>query len=154
MSTGIRKLAKLAGVSVSTVSKALNGYPDIGEETKQKILKLANCDSNDPVWRHTMEFAFTSANEGGFYDGAYAGLGSVHTPHPWPLGDAQELLFRWLSQDEARRDNVLAKLLRIVQWDGLFSEAVNENTGVVESRHWFSWPGAFISTVLIETAER
>jgi LacI family transcriptional regulator len=41
MSAGIRKLAKLAGVSVSTVSKALNGYPDIGDETKRKILKLA-----------------------------------------------------------------------------------------------------------------
>jgi hypothetical protein len=110
------------------------------------------CEKEDPVWRNTMEFSFTASNQGGYYEGAFAGLGSVHTPCPWPLGDAQEMLFRWLIQDEAGRDEVLSKLLRIVQWDGLFSEAVHQETGRVESRHWFSWPGAFISTVLLETA--
>jgi meiotically up-regulated gene 157 (Mug157) protein len=110
------------------------------------------CEKEDPVWRNTMEFSFTASNQGGYYEGAFAGLGSVHTPRPWPLGDAQEMLFRWLIQDEAGRDEVLSKLLRIVQWDGLFSEAVHQETGRVESRHWFSWPGAFISTVLLETA--
>ncbi|NOU99797.1 LacI family DNA-binding transcriptional regulator [Paenibacillus planticolens] len=39
--TNIKKIAKLAGVSVSTVSKALNGYEDIKEETKKKILEIA-----------------------------------------------------------------------------------------------------------------
>lgn len=37
----IKELARLANVSKSTVSKALNNRPDIGEETKQKILKIA-----------------------------------------------------------------------------------------------------------------
>ncbi|HET7628232.1 MAG TPA: LacI family DNA-binding transcriptional regulator [Bacillales bacterium] len=37
----IRKIAEAAGVSVSTVSKALNGYTDIKESTKLKILKIA-----------------------------------------------------------------------------------------------------------------
>lgn len=39
--TNIKKIAKLAGVSVSTVSKALNGYEDIKEETKRKVLEIA-----------------------------------------------------------------------------------------------------------------
>ena len=37
----IKELAKIAGVSYSTVSKALNNYPDIGEETKKRVLELA-----------------------------------------------------------------------------------------------------------------
>lgn len=36
----IRELAKLAGVSVATVSRVLNGYPDVSEETKQRVLAL------------------------------------------------------------------------------------------------------------------
>lgn len=38
----IKDLALKCGVSVSTVSKALNGYKDIGDETKQNILNAAN----------------------------------------------------------------------------------------------------------------
>lgn len=37
----IRDLSLKCGVSISTVSKALNGYKDIGEETRKNILKTA-----------------------------------------------------------------------------------------------------------------
>lgn len=37
----IREVASYCGVSVATVSKALNGYSDISEETKEKVLKAA-----------------------------------------------------------------------------------------------------------------
>jgi LacI family transcriptional regulator len=37
----IRKIAEMAGVSTSTVSKALNGYEHIKEETREKIIKIA-----------------------------------------------------------------------------------------------------------------
>ncbi|QWU17634.1 glycoside hydrolase family 125 protein [Paenibacillus sophorae] len=109
------------------------------------------CNSNDPRWMNTMEFAFSKENKGGFYDGKFGGLGSVHTPHPWPLGDGQELLYSLLIGDVKREQQVQRKLAKIVQWDGLFPEAVNEHTGDVESRHWFSWPGAFISSVFIQS---
>lgn len=33
----IKEVAKQAGVAISTVSKVLNGYPNISEETKQKV---------------------------------------------------------------------------------------------------------------------
>jgi len=36
----IKDIAKKAGVSVATVSKVMNGYDDIGEVTKAKVLKI------------------------------------------------------------------------------------------------------------------
>jgi len=38
----IKDISKKSGVSVATVSKALNDYPDISEKTKKTILKMAN----------------------------------------------------------------------------------------------------------------
>lgn len=40
MKINIKTIANLAGVSVSTVSKIINNYSDVGEETKQKVLKI------------------------------------------------------------------------------------------------------------------
>ena len=37
----MKDIAKKCNVSVASVSKALNGYPDIGEETKNMIIKTA-----------------------------------------------------------------------------------------------------------------
>ena len=37
----MKDIARRCGVSVATVSKALNGLPDIGEETRQKICAMA-----------------------------------------------------------------------------------------------------------------
>ena len=33
----IKEVAKHAGVAISTVSKVLNGYPNISEETREKV---------------------------------------------------------------------------------------------------------------------
>lgn len=38
----IQELSRLCGVSVSTVSKALNGYSDISEKTRDLVIKTAN----------------------------------------------------------------------------------------------------------------
>ncbi|WP_226527212.1 LacI family DNA-binding transcriptional regulator [Metabacillus niabensis] len=38
--TTIKDIAKAAGVSVTTVSRAINGYSDVSEKTRQKIMKL------------------------------------------------------------------------------------------------------------------
>jgi hypothetical protein len=110
----------------------------------------AFCNVEDETWLNTMKFGFSEENKGGFYTGDFGGLGSVHTPHPWPLGAGQELLFNILTQNTEREEQVLSKLEKLVQWDGLFSEAVNEKSGEVTSRYWFSWPGAFISYVLLK----
>lgn len=38
----LKTIAKLCGVSTATVSKALNGHKDVGEETKQRIKRTAD----------------------------------------------------------------------------------------------------------------
>lgn len=44
----IKDIAKKAGVSVTTVSRALNGYDDVNEETRKKIKKVAKELSYSP----------------------------------------------------------------------------------------------------------
>ncbi|QOR64623.1 LacI family DNA-binding transcriptional regulator [Cytobacillus suaedae] len=39
--TTIKDIAKAAGVSVTTVSRALNGYSDVNEKTRQKIIEIS-----------------------------------------------------------------------------------------------------------------
>lgn len=42
MNVTIKTIAKAAGVSTAAVSKALNGYADIGEETRDRIVKISS----------------------------------------------------------------------------------------------------------------
>lgn len=39
--TTIKDIAKVAGVSVTTVSRALNGYSDVSDKTRQRIMEVA-----------------------------------------------------------------------------------------------------------------
>lgn len=39
--TTIKDISKAAGVSVTTVSRALNGYSDVSESTRQKVMRVA-----------------------------------------------------------------------------------------------------------------
>lgn len=48
MAVSIRDVAKAAGVSVSTVSRALNGYSDVNKETQQKIQKTVKALGYQP----------------------------------------------------------------------------------------------------------
>lgn len=48
MSPTIKDIAKAAGVSITTVSRALNGYSDVNEKTRNRIKKLAEKMSYRP----------------------------------------------------------------------------------------------------------
>jgi hypothetical protein len=99
------------------------------------------CSVDDPRWRATIDFAWTIANEG-YFAGTLAGLGSVHTPHPWPLGDLQEIVLARATNDSPREQRARERLTQVETWDGLLPEAYDETSGAVASRHWFAWPAA------------
>ena len=100
--------------------------------------------AGDPVWRATVDFAFSHANKGGVYAGQ---LGSVHTPAPWPLGDVQDLIIAQALDDTARAERARGRLHRAAQEDGSLPEAYDAQTGEVVSRHWFAWPNAAYACV-------
>lgn len=97
------------------------------------------CRSSDPRWRATIAFAWSAENRA-FVDGKFGGLGSVHTLHPWPLGDLQEIVVGRALRDRARVSRARARLGAVSTWDGMLPEAYDESTGAVASRHWFAWP--------------
>jgi hypothetical protein len=99
------------------------------------------CTSDDTRWRATIEFAWSQANAG-YFTGTLAGLGSLHTPQPWPLGDLQEIVVARVTNDAAREQRARNRLTRVETWDGLLPEAYDRVSGAVASRHWFAWPAA------------
>jgi uncharacterized protein len=107
------------------------------------------CAPNDAAWRATIDFAWSKANDG-FFAGTLGGLGSLHTPHPWPLGDLQEIVVARILGDVARERRGWERLDRVAMWDGLLPEAYDESTGAVASRHWFAWPAALRALLLID----
>lgn len=101
--------------------------------------------ADDPVWRATVDFAFSPANAGGFYDGH---LGSVHSRAAWALGDVQDLIIAKALGDTARMERARASLRHAAQNDGALPEAYNaagEAAGSVFSRHWFVWTNAALA---------
>jgi hypothetical protein len=102
-------------------------------------------EASDPVWRATIDFAFSEQNKGGYYDGK---LGSTHTRAPWPLGAVQELIIARALHDPAREQRALTYLAEAAQWDGALPEAYD--AGEVVSRHWFVWPNAVLTYLLLE----
>jgi hypothetical protein len=99
------------------------------------------CAAEDPRWRATIDFAWSPANEA-YFAGPLGGLGSVHTPHPWPLGDLQEIVVARVMKDPDRERRAKERLERVETWDGMLPEAYDETSGAVSSRHWFAWPVA------------
>lgn len=102
------------------------------------------CAVSDPVWRATVDFAFSSANRDGVYGGR---LGSVHTRAPWSLGDVQALILARLLNDEEREAEALRHLAFAAQSDGALPEAYDAQTGAVVSRTWFAWTNAAYACV-------
>ena len=103
------------------------------------------------AWRNTMEFAISKNNWLGYSGGGpFAGLGSVHSNGPWPLGYFQELLYAQISGNQEARKDAARRILGSMQWDGTFGEALDVHSGATTSKAWFSWPGSMIAASLID----
>ncbi|CAN5169428.1 hypothetical protein BH18CHL2_BH18CHL2_01460 [soil metagenome] len=99
------------------------------------------CAPDDPTWRATLSFAWSERNVA-FFPGRFGGLGSLHTPHPWPLGDLQALTVARVMRDGTGETAAARRLAEVETWDGLLPEAYDESTASTASRHWFAWPAA------------
>jgi hypothetical protein len=104
------------------------------------------CRADDPVWRATMRFAFSEHNPG-YARGRLGGLGSLHTPGTWPLGDIQEWVAASLSGDPVRAEAALDRLALVRAGDGLLPETYDPDTGAWRARHWFAWPAAALGAL-------
>jgi uncharacterized protein len=103
------------------------------------------------VWTRTMKFGLSPLNTDGFFpQGPYGGLGSVHTRGPWPLGFAQEFIYANLVGDPVAVKDAWRRIQGSMFMDGLFSEAVDGETGECTSKAWFSWPGSVIGSALLK----
>ncbi|MEO8510306.1 MAG: glycoside hydrolase family 125 protein [Chloroflexota bacterium] len=98
------------------------------------------CTRDDPGWRATMSFAFSRANPA-WVDGARPGLGSLHTPGPWTLGDLQAWIRAVVLADEPAAGAAVRRLETVAFADGMLPEAYGADYER-RVRHWFAWPGA------------
>lgn len=101
------------------------------------------------AWHATLAFGMSPDNSQGYCSvGKYPGLGSVHSPGAWVLGYFQELAYATMRRDEGAMKVAWKKVVRAMQWDGTFSEAVDEE-GRCSSKAWFSWPGSMLGAEVI-----
>ena len=109
------------------------------------------CPPDDPGWRATIRFAFGPANPG-WFAGRRSGLGSAHTPGPWPLGDVQAWVAAHTVGDLAAAAAALARLQEVAYDDGMLPEVYGaDDEGRV--RQWFAWPGAVLAAVRMLDAD-
>ena len=101
------------------------------------------CAVDDRRWLATMLFAFGEANPG-YRPGRWGGLGSLHTPGTWPLGDLQE----WVAASIAA-ERALDRLTGVASADGLLPETYDPATGAWTARHWFAWPAAAVGALAL-----
>jgi uncharacterized protein len=101
---------------------------------------------DDKAWQATMRFAFSPHNPA-FVPGRGGGLGSLHTPGVWPLGDVQEWVWASIAGDDRRVDRVLSRLAAVHR-HGMLPEAYDPASAEWRSRRWFAWPGAAIAAIV------
>ena len=110
------------------------------------------CTADDPAWRATIEAAFSPANRG-YAAGPRGGLGSVHTPGAWTLGDVQRWVVAQATGDAASADEALQRLRDVAFLDGMLPEAYGAEDDI-RIRHWFAWPGAALGALLLAGSSR
>lgn len=106
------------------------------------------CSETDPVWVETMRFAFSAENPG-FFPGPRGGLGSLHTPAPWPLGQVQAYLARSSTGDLEGMETAVQALRDAALWDGSLPEATDPRSARPRSRPWFGWPAASVASAVL-----
>ena len=111
------------------------------------------CNPDDRGWRATIDFAFSDANPA-FVAGHRPGLGSVHTPGPWTLGDLQAWIVARVIGDDAGANAAVERLHEVAFFDGMLPEAYAPTGPIQRVRRWFAWPGAALAALRMLDADR
>ena len=109
------------------------------------------CRARDRRWQGTMAFAFDEANAA-FVPGELSGLGSLHTPGTWPMGDIQRWVSAGLAGHHVVADAALDRLVDVAFADGMLPEAYDPGGSGAAVRHWFAMPGAALGVLILEHA--
>ena len=118
--TTIKEIAKRLGVSVSTVSRALNDHSTIGLVTKMRVKKLAEEMNYEPNQRaiqflqgrsHTIGVILPELSES-FFSAAISAIEDVAYKKNYTVIFAQ-------SHDDAEREKKLVEKMRLQRVDGL-----------------------------------
>jgi len=116
----IKEIAKRLGVSVSTVSRALNDHSTIGLTTKMRVKKLAEELNYEPNQRaiqflqgksHTIGVILPELSES-FFSAAISGIEDIADKRNYTVIFAQ-------SHDDAEREKKLVEKMRTQRVDGL-----------------------------------
>jgi hypothetical protein len=106
--------------------------------------------ADDALWEETMASALAPTH-GAFAGGPLGGLGSLHTPGAWPLGQLQAIIAGRATGPggaiAAAAAASAAALRAEAQWDDLLPEASDAATGRPISRPWFGWPGCVAASL-------
>jgi len=118
--TTIKEIAKRLGVSVSTVSRALNDHSTIGLVTKMRVKRLAEELNYEPNQRaiqflqgrsHTIGVILPELSES-FFSAAISGIEDIAFKKNYTVIFAQ-------SHDDAEREKILVEKMRTQRVDGL-----------------------------------
>ncbi len=97
-----KRLARLAGVSHTTVSLALRGHPRVSEATRTQILELAEKHGYQPDPTLSALNAYRLGNQDAHYRGNLVWLTNFPTPDGWRHGKQMEGYFLG-ARDQAKR---------------------------------------------------
>lgn len=79
MTLTIRDIAEMAGVSKATVSKVINHYEGVNEQTKRKVMRIIEKTGYQP----TFSAKSLATNKSGLIGLIYAGETNVKFNHPF-----------------------------------------------------------------------
>ncbi|MDR5684259.1 MAG: glycoside hydrolase family 125 protein [Armatimonadota bacterium] len=123
-------------------------YHDANDLPTACAARWGFCAPDDVWWRRTIVFAYSAANAG-WFDGPFGGLGSVHAPGPWTLGDIQRWIVAHDTGDAAAKAAAEQRLRAVAFDDGLLCESYDAHSGLPRTRAWFAWPGAVLAALLL-----